>query len=414
MIIPAVSAILLAGAQAASSDMMILSPSLADPAAVVSQGVGSPPEATPTAITVAGRLRQLARPSEKRNDPSEGQDEGIVSTRRLEPISNCVSTTHAMCLACAPATNTAGQAITECLPTSLLGLPAACAICVSMAPASRLRVLSDASLTILVPTEAAKLAPTPEPPPEAGPSNEDPSDIIVQARRRSTGDPIEKLNVQAFAITEAVDHAVLGPVSIAYAHTVPEPIQNGISNFLSNLREPVIFLNFLIQLKPGKAAETVGRFAINSTLGGAGLFDFAKRRPFKLPHRANGFADSLGYYGVKPGPYLFLPLMGPTTPRDLIGFILDRLVLPSAIGRPFNRLAFTVPTSVVNALDRRATFDEQMQKARASGDAYSARRDFYFRTRQAEIDGLHRPRRKPIDPKPAIDPKISSDSVRHP
>lgn len=411
MIIPAVSAIFLAGAQSASPHMMIAAPSLAGPAAVESQAAGPPQEATLTAITVAGRSQQLAGPSETRSDLGEGQHESIVKARSVEPISNCVSTTQAVCLACKPATNTAGQVIIECLPATPLALRTVCAICAPMAPASGQPVLVDTSFTFPTPTEPAKLAPTPDPPPEVGPSNQDQSDIIVQARRRSADDPMEKLNVQAFAVTEAVDRAVLGPVSIAYAHTVPEPIQNGISNFLSNLREPVIFLNFLIQLKPGKAAETVGRFAINSTLGGAGLFDIAKRRPFKLPHRPNGFADSLGYYGVKPGSYMFLPLMGPTTPRDLIGFVLDRLVLPSSIGRPFNRLAFTVPTSVVNALDRRATFDEEMQKARASGDAYAARRDFYLRTRKAEIDGLRAPRRHP---KSGLDPKASPARAQHP
>jgi len=216
----------------------------------------------------------------------------------------------------------------------------------------------------------------------------DQQDIVVKGRKRTPGDPLEAVNAKAFAITEGFDRAVMDPASRAYAKAVPEPVQNGISNFLSNLREPVVALNFLLQLKPAKSAETLGRFAINSTLGGAGLFDIAKRRPFRLRHRPNGFADTMGYYGVKPGPYLFLPLLGPSTPRDLAGFVLDRLMLPLAIGSPFNRLTYTVPTSTVNALDRHAAFDEQMQAARASDDPYVARRAFYLKSRQAEIDSL--------------------------
>jgi phospholipid-binding lipoprotein MlaA len=219
-------------------------------------------------------------------------------------------------------------------------------------------------------------------------STPDQQDIVVKARKHALGDPLESVNARAFAITEGFDRAVMDPASQAYAKAVPEPVQNGISNFLSNLREPVVALNFLLQLKLGKSAETLGRFAINSTLGAAGLFDIAKRRPFTLRHRPNGFADTMGYYGVKPGPYLFLPLLGPSTPRDLVGFVLDRLMLPLAIGSPFNRLTYTVPTSTVNALDRHAAFDEQMQAARASDDPYVARRAFYLKSRQAEIDAL--------------------------
>lgn len=233
----------------------------------------------------------------------------------------------------------------------------------------------------------------------------DQQDIVVKARKRAPGDPLESVNVRAFAITDGFDRAVLDPASRAYAKAVPQPVQNGISNFLSNLREPVVALNFLLQLKLGKSAETLGRFTINSTLGAAGLFDIAKRRPFKLRHRPNGFADTMGYYGVKPGPYLFLPLLGPSTPRDLAGFVLDRLLLPLAIGSPFNRLTYTVPTSTVNALDRHAAFDEQMQAARASDDPYVARRAFYLKTRQDEIDGLRgRPTATGDHPKPAQRP----------
>jgi phospholipid-binding lipoprotein MlaA len=220
------------------------------------------------------------------------------------------------------------------------------------------------------------------------------NEIVVSARPRTPGDPLEKVNVKSFAVTQAVDEAVVGPVALAYEHTLPTPVRSGLRNFLYNLREPVVFLNFLIQIKPGKGAETFGRFAINSTIGGAGLFDVAKRHPFNLPRRPNGFADSMGFYGVKPGPFLFLPLIGPTTVRDLLGDGVDRLVLPLAVGAPFNRLVYTVPAAVVGALDRRAEFDEQLRKLRESADPYSARREFYLRGRQAEIDHLRgKPRR---------------------
>ncbi|MDI1295677.1 MAG: VacJ family lipoprotein, partial [bacterium] len=145
-------------------------------------------------------------------------------------------------------------------------------------------------------------------------------DIVVTASSgKGVSDPLAGVNAASFDAAQAVDAAIVGPVALAYKTKVPEPVRNGLRNFLYNLREPSIFVNYLLQLKPGKAAETVGRFAVNSTIGVAGLFDFAKRRPFHLPRRPNGFADTFGYYGIRTGPYLFLPLFGPTTVRDLIG-----------------------------------------------------------------------------------------------
>lgn len=218
----------------------------------------------------------------------------------------------------------------------------------------------------------------------------DPSDIVVTARPRSPGDPLQHLNAKSFEATQSVDRAVVGPVALAYQHKVPGPIRIGLRNALKNLHEPVVFLNFLLQHKVGKAGETFGRFAINSTIGAVGLIDIAKRRPFSLPRRPNGLADTLGFYGVKPGPFFFLPLVGPTTLRDFIGNGIDGLLLPTAIGKPFNRLSYTVPTGVLRSLDHRAEFDEQLNKLRnESSDPYIAAREYYLQQRQAEIDALH-------------------------
>lgn len=216
-----------------------------------------------------------------------------------------------------------------------------------------------------------------------------PDDIVVTARPHNVpGDPLRQVNAESFAITQSVDKAFVGPVSLAYKHALPAPVRSGLRNFLNNLHEPVVAVNFLLQLRPGKAVETAGRFAINSTIGAAGVFDLAKRRPFNLRHRPNGFADTMGFYGVKPGAFLFLPLIGATTVRDLIGGTLDGFVLPLAVGRPFNRLAFTGPTGVIRGLDRRVEFDEKLQTLRASANPYAAARAFYLQRRQAEIDEL--------------------------
>ncbi|MEG3082869.1 VacJ family lipoprotein [Sphingomonas sp. PB2P12] len=215
-------------------------------------------------------------------------------------------------------------------------------------------------------------------------------DIVIIGRKPLAGDPLRSVNAAAFGATQAVDTAVIGPVARQYKKTVPSPIRRGIHNFLYNLREPIVFVNFLLQFKPGKAAETVGRFAINSTIGAVGVLDIAKRKPFRLPRRSNGFANTLGYYGVKNGPFLFLPLVGPTTVRDLVGGGIDRLLLPAAVGDPFTSPTYTIPAGALGALDHRSEFDDTLKDLHDNAaDPYAASREFYLRRRQAEIDHLH-------------------------
>jgi len=262
------------------------------------------------------------------------------------------------------------------------------------------QVVEQPALPIVaaVPTTAVT---TPDPSSQGEPaSGADQNEIVVTAQQHAPpGDPLEKINATSYEATQAVDKAVVGPVALAYEHAVPGPARSGLRNFLYNLHEPGVFLNFLLQLKPGKAAETFGRFAINSTIGAAGLFDIAKRRPFNLPRRPNGFADTLGYYGVKPGPFLFLPLIGPTTARDLLGVGLDRLLLPLSVGTPFTRLSYTVPTGVLSSLDRRVEFDAELHKLRdGNADPYTASKELYLVGRQAEIDHLHGRTRRSVSP----------------
>jgi phospholipid-binding lipoprotein MlaA len=214
--------------------------------------------------------------------------------------------------------------------------------------------------------------------------------IVVTARHRPPpSDPLEVVNIKTYAAVQAVDRTIVGPAALGYKHAVPAPVRAGIRNFFNNLAEPIVSLNYLLQFKPGKAAETVGRFGLNSTIGIAGLFDVAKRKPFRLPLRRNGFANTLGYYGVKPGAFLFIPLVGPTTVRDLLGLWVDKLVLPVAVGKPFNQLYYTVPATFVGSLDYRVEFDSQLRKLHDAPDPYAASRDNYLRSRQAEIEALH-------------------------
>ncbi len=259
--------------------------------------------------------------------------------------------------------------------------------------------------------EPVEIPSPPSEPPQAAASDPiDPNTITVNARRAVPGDPFQGINTTTYSATQAVDEAIVAPVSMAYKHTFPSPVRSGVRNVLENLHEPVVFVNFLLQHKIGKAAETLGRFVVNSTIGVAGLMDVAKKRPFNLPHRPNGFAFTLGYYGVKPGPFMFLPIIGPTTVRDIFGRWVDLLILPAAVGKPFNTPAYSISTVTFTALDERVQNDDQLTKLREGpGDPYAAMREAYMQKRQSEIDAL---RGKPG--KTAVPPPIAPDTGEMP
>lgn len=201
-------------------------------------------------------------------------------------------------------------------------------------------------------------------------------------------DPLENVNIQAYELTRDIDKAFVEPIADVYEEDLPSPVRKGLRNFLRNLMEPVNALNYLLQLKPGKALETVGRFAINTTVGVAGLFDVAKKEPFNLPYRRNGFANTLGYYGVGPGPFLVLPLVGATTLRDLLGSGIDQSILPFAVGKPFNTPYYAIPAYTVNSLEFRIEFDERIGQINDSDDPYYALRESYLCNREADIAAL--------------------------
>jgi len=249
----------------------------------------------------------------------------------------------------------------------------------------------------VVQAPAAPLPDTPAPPPLAEPAPADQAsadtgnEIVVQARGKPPpGDPLQALNAQSFEAVQAVDSVLVAPVSKGYEKAVPKPVRKGLHNVLQNLTEPIVFVNYLLQLKPGKAVETLGRFTVNSTLGVAGLFDVAKSKPFNLPYRVNGFGYTMAYYGVKPGPFLFLPLIGPTTLRDVTGRILDLSLVPMAVGKPFNRPEYSLATGTLKSIDERLEMDDVLMTIREEcPDPYVADRAWYLAKRHAEVEALH-------------------------
>lgn len=207
------------------------------------------------------------------------------------------------------------------------------------------------------------------------------------------GDPLIKLNEEAFEVTQKLDEKFVEPVANTYEKGLPAPVRDGLSNFFNNVREPIAFVNYVLQGNPGGAAATLGRFAVNSTIGLAGLIDVAEKKPFNLPRTNNGFANTLGYFGVPQGAFLVLPGFGPTTVRDFVGNSLDAISLVGVLGFSpagpiFSNPAFAASSYTVRSLDDRIAFRGRIDAMRDADYPYATLRETYLCGRKADIAAL--------------------------
>jgi len=174
--------------------------------------------------------------------------------------------------------------------------------------------LSDAK-----PVAGQAAAPVPSSPPGTQP--DEPLDPFAKAGEGAGEeyDPWEPMNTGIFEFNRQMDRFVLKPVAKGYNFIMPDLAQVGVSNFFYNIRFGPRFLNNIFQGKVKGAGIELGRFLINSTVGIAGFFDVAKKIDLVTPEEDLG--QTLGFYGVKPGPYLVLPFLPPFTVRDLVGYV---------------------------------------------------------------------------------------------
>ena len=199
-------------------------------------------------------------------------------------------------------------------------------------------------------------------------------------------DPFETMNRRFYAIHQALDKAILRPLALGYSHATTGGLRKALHNFVTELGEPVVFGNDVLQLRIKRAAITAGRFLINATAGVAGLFDPATK--IGLPHHDNGFGTTLGRYGVKPGPYIFLPLIGPSDFRDIIGTSVDFYSDPLGRIHYPKRGYVLLGIGIVGGLDQRANAEADLQQIESMGtDSYATLRSLYMQTREAEIQG---------------------------
>ena len=244
-----------------------------------------------------------------------------------------------------------------------------------------------------------------------------PATLVAPHARHAKGDPLEGINRRFFRLNERLDRAIFRPAALGYKHAVPRFARSGLRNFFSNLTEPIVFLNDLLQLKPVRAVKTAARFVVNSTVGLVGLVDVAAHKPLRIPHHDNGFGSTLGRYGVGPGPYIYLPFAGPTTLRDLLGGQADRLILPFTVQQPpFDRYEYQIPKAVITGLDARAEADDEL-KALFSGavDPYATLRSVFLQNRAGEIAQLRgRPRETAPVPGDDLDDPAAPATVATP
>jgi phospholipid-binding lipoprotein MlaA len=195
-------------------------------------------------------------------------------------------------------------------------------------------------------------------------------------------DPNEQVNRQVMAANQEV----LRPISEAVKAVIPGPVHDRLHDLNSNLKEPRIFVNDVLQLRFDAAGRTATRFVLNSTFGMGGLLDVAGREG--IPQESGDFGQTLFVWGVSEGPYVVRPYLGPSTLRDAVGSTVDMVANPvgwligTQVAVATTQLAVTVGTTSLDAVDR---LGQLKQAEDASIDFYSFIRSAYYQTRRAEL-----------------------------
>jgi len=157
-----------------------------------------------------------------------------------------------------------------------------------------------------------------------GASGPAPGTAQTASAEEGFNDPFEDTNRGIFGFNKAVDDAVLVPTAKAYRTVIPPPMRQSLHDFMQNLNGPVIFMNDMLQGEVGLAAKTLARLAINTTVGVGGMFDVATR-VVGIPYHSNDLGITLAVWGFAAGPYVIVPVLGPSNPRDLVGQVADGL-----------------------------------------------------------------------------------------
>lgn len=202
--------------------------------------------------------------------------------------------------------------------------------------------------------------------------------------RHASGDPLEDVNRYFFEINMLVDDVVLEPTARVYRFVVPKPGRRGVANFLRNLDSPVIFANDLLQGEWDRAWTTTARFGINSTIGVLGVFDPAAG--WGLSRHSEDFGQTLAVHGAGSGPYLMVPFLGPSNPRDLAGFAVDQVFDPLTWVGGDSIEYVSIGKFALGLISNREQLIEPLDEIeRTSIDMYTQVRSVYNQRRSSEI-----------------------------
>ena len=212
------------------------------------------------------------------------------------------------------------------------------------------------------------------------------SDPAALVEFQQTNDPLEPANRIFYAINNALDEVVLHPLAVGYINAVPGAVRDKVHNALANLNTPVLLANDMMEGSPRRSGDTLMRFMINSTLGIGGFFDPASGLGY--PRHDADFGMTMALWGVPEGPFLYLPVLGPTDPRDAAGFGVDVALDPFTwVGNGFVVSNLNAVRYGLTAVDVRSGLIPDLDKVKEQAlDPYATFRSLYRQHRKGQIE----------------------------
>lgn len=209
----------------------------------------------------------------------------------------------------------------------------------------------------------------------------DPTDEAAVQAYNEANDPLEPMNRYFFEVNQFLDEILLKPFAGWYHLAMPDPAEDGVRNFLRNLKSPVYLANDLFQGEWDRAGTTAARFVINSTIGIGGIIDVASMMDLK--YHEEDFGQTLAVYGAGEGPYLHLPILGPSNPRDATGRLVDYALDPLTwVGYVYDVSYINTARAGLDAIDTRARNLEAIDELKkGSVDFYATVRSLYRQRR---------------------------------
>ena len=210
---------------------------------------------------------------------------------------------------------------------------------------------------------------------------------LTPAVHANDSDPIEGFNRKMFAFNMGLDRHILEPASKAYTSVTPSFARTGIRNVFDTLEQPAILANSVLQANPQASADTIARLGLNLTVGLAGTIDAASH--FGIGKHNEDFGQTLGHWGVGQGIYVVLPVVGPTTPRDGLGSVVDSFADPLEWNKRTPKPGVKLAANVVNGLDQRARAQNMMDSLENTAiDPYVQVRNGYLHHREMQVQNM--------------------------